>query len=105
MPQKHELLNRGEFKQKLSSVYNDRTLGNLFGYLIRTSLGPGAKRTSSDIGYEEIARNGTAQVMLSVPNLAANLDEVQTLPHIGPRYLEICKYLIHMSMQDAPADK
>lgn len=91
----HELLNKDEFKDRLVALgYDDRALGKLFGTLVRSTLWSDAPRSSSDIGYYEINRLGELEAVLSVSNLAANLDNLLLIREIGTRSVAICRELV-----------
>lgn len=100
----HELLNKQEFKDRLTPHgYDSGALGKVFATLVRSELlFRTGLRSSDDIAYQEINQNGELEVVLSVPNLAAKMDEIRSIREIGERSVEICRHLIELSSDANP---
>jgi len=55
----------------------------VFGVLVRSAIFDNETLSSDDIGYSVPDRSGDPECVVSVPNLAAKLDEISAIDYIS----------------------
>ncbi len=91
----HPLLNEDEFKDAAHNAGYDRAQGariftRLFNYRDLFTTG----RTAETIGYHEINREGQPEYTVSIPNLAAQQEDLGEIPYLGGPSVDLVKAVI-----------